>query len=114
MSLKSAIQDLNDSIKDLTSLHVQTYSGKVNISRDKSITFDTLRDALNKPGDGGVKLDVTLMLETLIQFDGDSYNFVANESVPDELFKLHKDAVEAGLKTRLGLLETMKDLLKLT
>ncbi|MGD2118501.1 MAG: hypothetical protein PVG66_09090 [Chromatiales bacterium] len=112
MALKEALQTLNNAVKDLTSLHVQTYSGTVSFKdRGDNETFDNLRDKLSKgkgPDDSAV--DVQLKLETLVKFDGDSYNFVAKENVSDELFKLHKDAIDSGLKTRLGLMEMMKNL----
>jgi len=112
IGLKKAVKKLNDAIDDLTSLHVQTYSGTVNFNNTSAGAFDNLRESLN-PSAGTAaattSLDVNLKLETLVKFDGDSYNFVATENVSDELFKLHKDALDSGLKTRLGLLEMVKN-----
>ena len=55
-----------------------------------------------------------LVAESLAQFDGDSYNFVREnlESVPAEALEVHKNAVEAGIETRLGLLTLFKDFVK--
>ena len=111
MALKQALQTLNDAVQDLTSLHVQTYSGTITFKQQGDIgTFDNLRDQLaTGKGADDTDLDVQLKLETLVKFDGDSYNFVAKENVSDELFKLHKDALDSGLNTRLGLMEMMKN-----
>lgn len=112
MALKQALQTLNTAVQDLTSLHVQTYSGSITFKQHgDNNTFDNLRDMLAKgKGADSSDLAVELKLETLVKFDGDSYNFVAKENVSDELFKLHKDALDSGLKTRLGLMEMMKNI----
>ena len=112
MALKQALQTLNTAVQDLTSLHVQTYSGSISFEQHgDNATFDNLRGMLaSGKGADSTDLAVELKLETLVKFDGDSYNFVAKENVSDELFKLHKDALDSGLKTRLGLMEMMKNI----
>lgn len=111
MALKEALKTLNEAVADLTSLHVQTYSGTISFKdRGDNETFNNLRDKLSQgKGPDDTDVDIQLKLETLIKFDGDSFNFVAKESVSDELFKLHRDAIDSGLKTRLGLMEMMKN-----
>jgi hypothetical protein len=111
MALKQALQTLNSAVQDLTSLHVQTYSGTIAFQdRGDNEAFDNLRKKLAEgKGPDDTAVDVHLKLETLVKFDGDSYNFVAKEDVSDSLFKLHKDALKSGLETRLGLMEMLKD-----
>lgn len=108
MALKDALNDLNELFKDLSSLHVQTYTGTVNFTMDddNKTKVDQLRDAVkNLPADGTVKL----VAEAFYEFDGDSYNFLTSDDVPTKAIELHKAAVEAGMKTRQGLMELVKD-----
>lgn len=107
MSLKTALGKLNEMFDDLTSLHVQTYTGSVNFDLDAGdgAKIDKLRTALqNLPADGSVKL----VAEAFYQFDGDSYNFLSSDDVPSKAIELHKAAVEAGMKTRQGLMELVR------
>ena len=115
LTLKTALIDLNKKVKALTSLHVQTYSGIIAFKKEgESEPFDNLRQTLVEGSRVDIaNLDVQLKLETLVKFDGDSYNFVAKEDVSDSLFKLHKDALKSGLETRLGLMEMLKDIFDL-
>lgn len=109
--LRSAISSLNNAVKDLTSLHVQTYTGTIKFKGDDDKPFDTLRDALANPAkraDISQDYAVTLQAETLIQFDGDSYNFIAL-AAPASITTVHFKAVEAGIKTRHALVEMFKD-----
>ena len=110
MPLRDALKKLDELFADLTSLHVQTYTGKVDFDLSPgtgdSTRVDRLRDAVaNLPADGEVKL----VAEAYYQFDGDSYNFLTSEDVPAKALELHKAAVEAGMKTRQGLMELVKD-----
>ena len=111
MGLKSALQKLDDAVKDLTSLHVQTYSGELNITLSGDKGYDTLRAEMKKGIKDG---NLTLVAETLAQFDGDSYNFVKQDlsDIPSLALEVHKNAVEAGIETRLGLLGLFKGLIK--
>ena len=56
---------------------------------------------------------ITLVAESLAQFDGDSYNFVKKDlsDVPSTALDVHKNAVKAGIETRMGLLNLFKDLI---
>ena len=109
MPLKKAIENLKTAIDDLTSLHVQTYSGTIKMKLEPGKTphdrFQVLQDKL-----GASNADVNLVLETLVRFDGDAYNFVA-DGASDSLRQVHNDAVAAGLNTRLGLITLAKDLI---
>ena len=107
--LKEAIETLRDAVDDLTSLHVQTYTGVIDFTSQDGVGFDNLREKV-LTAEAKEKLNVHLAYETLIKFDGDSYNFVNQDQVSDKVAKVHKDAVEAGIKTRLGLLELAKEI----
>lgn len=103
MSLKQAMSKLGEAVGDLTSLHVKTYSGVVDlrVSADAA-KVKTLEDIINA-GDG----KVNLVLETLINFDGDSFNFVADNATSEQKIA-HKDAIEAGIKTRQAIVEMLQ------
>ena len=113
MALRDALQKLDEAVKDLTSLHVQTFTGKVETTIDSATSFDDIKKLINAEAgktDGKIKL----VAESLAQFDGDSYNFVREdlENVPPLALEVHKNAVKAGIETRLGLLTLFKDLIK--
>lgn len=113
MALRKALQDLNNAVKDLMSLHVQTYTGKVDSTAQlRNSPFDDIRTTLS--GDSSsTNIKVNLVLETLIKFDGDSYNFIdTNSAPPESVLKLHKDAVDSGIQTRMGLMEFVSDVFK--
>jgi len=111
MSLKSAINELNKAVKDLTSLHVQTFTGTLNLDVSEQDTFVTLKEQLKT---AKTNKDVTLVAESLIKFDGDTYNFIAKdlEDVPPQCYDVHQKAVLAGLESRRALLVLFKDLLQ--
>lgn len=110
MSLKKALNELNNAVKDLTSLHVQTFTGRVATSSDGSKPWNEIRDLVKTAENNK---EVELVAESLAQFDGDSYNFVKQDldNVPPLALEVHKNAVKAGIETRLGLLELFKDLI---
>ncbi len=99
MGIKSALKELNGKVKDLSSLHVQTFSGTLEIKVSEEDKFTKLSDALDA-ADGSVNLSV----ETLMHFDGDAYNFVTDGIAP-ELLQVHKDALEAGMNARKALMD---------
>lgn len=115
MALRDAVKKLDEMFDDLSSLHVQTYTGKVDFDLDPTgpdddrTRVDRLRDAVTSIPAGGA---VQLVAEAYYQFDGDSYNFLTSEDVPAKALDLHNSAVEAGIKTRQALLELAKDALK--
>ncbi|WP_430409938.1 hypothetical protein [Kordia sp.] len=108
--LKKALNDLNEAVKDLSSLHVQTFSGEVGITIDSDKGYKSIKEQIEKSKADG-KLD--LVAETLAQFDGDSYNFVKKDldDIPTITLEVHKNAVKAGIETRIGLLGLFKSLL---
>ncbi len=109
MSLKNALNELNKKVQDLTSLHVQTFTGTVKSSVEGQ-SFDQIRQLVKN---AETNAEIKLVAETLAQFDGDSYNFIKEDltAVPPLALQVHKDAVQAGVETRLGLLNLFKDLL---
>lgn len=113
MGLRGALEKLDDAIEDLTSLHVQTFTGSLNITIEGNEGYKDLKTAVEaqkNDANGGL----VLVSETLAQFDGDSYNFVKQDlnSVPQVALEVHKNAVKAGIETRLGLLGLFKDIFK--
>lgn len=111
MGLSDALKKLDEAVKDLTSLHVQTYSGEIKIKNDGTKSYKGLKTELDK---AIATSNITLVAETLAQFDGDSYNFVKQDlsNIPSLALEVHKNAVEAGIETRLGLLGLFKGLIK--
>lgn len=109
MGLKSALQALNNAVTDLTSLHVQTFTGTVTADVENK-SFADIRQLVKDAKTNG---EVKLVAETLAQFDGDSYNFVKEDlaSVPPIALEVHQNAVKSGVETRMGLLTLFKDLL---
>jgi len=110
MSLKSALNELNKAVQDLTSLHVQTFTGELKTELTGSEKFEDIRKLIREAKTKG---EVFLVAETLAQFDGDSYNFVKQElkDVPEMALEVHQNAVQSGIETRLGLLTLFKDIL---
>lgn len=110
MALKDALQKLNEAVSDLTSLHVQTYTGELNTEINGSEKFEDIRKLIKAAKTKG---EIKLVAETLAQFDGDSYNFVKQnlDEVPQIALEVHRNAVQSGIDTRLGLLELFKGLL---
>ena len=109
MGLTTALQALNNAVSDLTSLHVQTYTGEVTAEVENK-SFADIRQLVKAAKTNG---EIKLVAETLAQFDGDSYNFVKAdlETVPPLALEVHQNAVQSGVETRLGLLTLFKDLL---
>jgi hypothetical protein len=114
MSLKNALQSLNNAVQDLTSLHVQTFTGELNVEIENADGekkgFSDIRKEIQQGKQDG---DLNLVAETLAQFDGDSYNFVKKDltDVPASALEVHKNAVQSGIETRMGLLNLFKDLI---
>ncbi len=110
MGLKKALNDLNSAVKDLSSLHVQTFSGEVGITIDSDNGYKNIKKQIDESKAAG---NLDLVAETLAQFDGDSYNFVKKdlEDIPAVTLEVHKNAVKAGIETRIGLLGLFKSIL---
>lgn len=110
MGLKGALTKLDRAVEDLTSLHVQTFTGELDIEITGKEEFSSFRESVKKSKDSG---KISLVAETLAQFDGDSYNFITKDlnNIPEIALELHQNAVESGIETRLGLLTLFKDLL---
>ena len=109
MALSDALKAVNDAVQDLTSLHVQTFTGQLGIPIDDQQGFKDIRVAVEEAKAAGT---ITVVADSLIQFDGDSYNFVAADA-PSAILKAHESAVLAGLKSRQALLELGREALGL-
>lgn len=107
MGLRNALSALNNAVDDLTSLHVQTFTGNIAFDHDTQ-NYDDIRQLIQQ---AQTNADVVLVAESLYKFDGDSYNFLANaeSGIPASALELHKAAIEGGIKTRQGLMELVKD-----
>jgi hypothetical protein len=105
MTLKSSLKALNDQIEDLSSLHVQTFTGKITFAGSGS--FTDIETAVQQAVSAQT---VKLVAESLYKFDGDSYNFLTNDEggIPASAMELHKSAIEGGIKTRQALAELVK------
>ncbi len=109
--LKKALSTLNSAVQDLTSLHVQTFTGQLEITVDNNKGYKDIKATIEKEKNKA-NANIVLVAETLAQFDGDSYNFVKKDldEVPPVALEVHKNAVKAGIETRLGLLGLFKDI----
>lgn len=116
MGLKDAVEKLNGIIDDLSSLHVQTFTGEVTFegqtdpgdSDGESAKIETIRARVKELKNAN---QITLVAEAYYQFDGDSYNFLASGGISQEALDMHNAAVEAGIKTRQGLIALVQDVL---
>jgi len=109
MSLKDALTAVKNAAVDLTTLDVQTYTGTIDLSTATG-GFGGIKD-LVKDAASQTDAKITLVAQSVYEFDGDSFNFLTdgNGLSPDAL-KIHNEAVAAGLKARQGLLDLFKDL----
>lgn len=121
MGLKATLEALNDAIDDLTSLHVQTYTGTINwkdawkedAGAGNTKTLRSLRTFEGFSDQAASATDVNLVADSLMKFDGDSYNFIAtNATSTESALQLHKNAVEAGINARAALMELVRDVFK--
>jgi len=119
--LRKALRTLNEAIGDLTSLHVQTYTGNVDFTVPKDpenqegerrpATNTEVLQIIKENTNMGDKTKLILVAESLYKFDGDSYNFLTSDKgIPPSALELHKSAVEGGIKTRQALMEMAKDI----
>jgi hypothetical protein len=105
MALKAALSALNEAIQDLSSLHVQTFTGKVDFAN--AVNHGDIKSAIDSAEQAS---EIKLVAESLYKFDGDSYNFLTNDEggIPASAMELHRSAVEGGIKTRQALAELVK------
>jgi hypothetical protein len=107
-NIRDAMKKVANAFEDLTTLDVQTYTGTVDLSGNQE-GFKGIKNLVKQ---AQTDAKISLVAESVYQFDGDSFNFITNgQGVPSEALKIHQGAVEAGLKTRQGLFELFKDLL---
>ena len=79
MSLRSALQTLNNAVEDLTSLHVQTFTGTVDFEIGDKDGFDKVRSAV-QAARTKENSAVKLVAEAYYRFDGDSFNFLSSDA----------------------------------
>lgn len=98
---EEALRKLKDTLCDLTSLEVQTYTGDLNVAMDSeggSTDFETILSKVKKAG------KLKLVYVTKINFDGDGIVLVPETATPDHIQQAHNDAIKAGQEVRQGLL----------
>lgn len=110
MALREALSKLNEAINDLTSLHVQTFTGtmewKLSDGKIKSV-----EDVMN---DGTASGNLKFVADSIFKFDGDSINFITDASYDsiDKALTCHQNAIKSGLETRVALMNMFKDIIK--
>ncbi len=112
MSLTDAVEKFNNTIQNLSSLEVTTYTGSLSQIIDSNtgeIDWDKF-----KPNSG----ELVLVAATRIQADYDTISFLANDAENigdiDRLLELHQGAVESAQAGRLALLHLFPGLLGLS
>jgi len=113
MALSEIIQGVKDAVGDLTSLSVETYTGKVTAEikgaeESSTIDFTKLISEAKKDAGGSVHL----RLASKYEFDGDATLFIADEGVTDSMKVAHAAAVAAGQTVRKDLLDLLSDSIK--
>jgi len=105
--LEDALATLKDTMCDLTSLEVQTYTGNLDAAVTDQVGSTKFEEILEK-----VKVSGTLKLVavTKINFDGDGLVLVPTQVLPDYVRDAHDAAVAAGLEVREGLLELFSEM----
>lgn len=113
MSLRNAVAKLEEWVSDLSSLHVQTYTGSIHIDLSDLAEDQSAADIVSKAVASATEAEgsVKLVAESYFQFDGDSYNFLTDATAPAKALELHMAAVAAGQATRRSLLELVKSVL---
>ena len=102
-------KEIKDGIGDLAELEVQTFTGSVTtaIHGGAGSALDwTKLIAESKKSTGAVSLAAS----TTVKIDGDTRLFFGDDLTAD-LLKAHRDAVDAAVQYRAGLLEMLKDAL---
>ena len=105
--LENALTTLKDTLVDLTSLEVQTYTGDLDVVI-KDLKDTTSFEAILKK----VKAQGTLKLRyvTKINFDGDGLVLVPETAPPNHIREAHDSALKAGHDTRMGLLNLFSEI----
>lgn len=105
--LEDALTSLKETMCDLTSLEVQTYTGDLDAAVTDQVGSTKFEEILEK-----VKVSGTLKLVavTKINFDGDGLVLVPTQASPDYVRDAHDAAVAAGLEVREGLLELFSEM----
>ncbi len=105
--LENALKTLKDTMCDLTSLEVQTYTGNLDAAVTDQVGSTKFEEILEKVKVSG---SLKLVAVTKINFDGDGLVLVPPEALPDYVRDAHEAAVAAGLEVREGLLELFSEM----
>jgi hypothetical protein len=103
---EEALKKLKDTVCDLTSLEVQTYTGDLNVGVDlegDSTDFEKILSQVKAAG------TLKLVYVTKINFDGDGIVLVPETAAPDHIQQAHSAAIKAGQEVRQGLLTLFSD-----
>ncbi|MAZ89704.1 MAG: hypothetical protein CL693_18880 [Cellvibrionaceae bacterium] len=113
MSFKDVVNSLSNAVGDLSSLSVETYTGKITADIKGSdgqgvIDWEKLVNEAKKDA-GGV---VNLKLASKFNVDGDATLFIAEGEIPNDVRVAHDSAVHAGQAVRADLMELVSDSIK--
>lgn len=111
MSLQDTIKGLESAVGDLTSLSVETYTGKISAdiqsdNGDEVVDWTKLVEQAKKGG------TINLVLASKFYFDGDATQFIASGDIPNSVTAAHDSAVKAGQTVRASLMELLSDSIK--
>ncbi len=105
--LEDALTTLKETLCDLTSLEVQTYTGNLDVAVTDQVGSAKFEDILEKVRVSGT---LKLVAVTKINFDGDGMVLVPPQAMPDHVGDAHDAAVAAGLQVREGLLALFSEM----
>ncbi len=113
MALEDIIDSVRTAVGDLSSLTVETYTGKITADikgadGKGTIDFDNLIKVAKDDANG----TVNLKLASKFFVDGDAILFVADGEIPEDLRSAHENAVNAGQQVRSDIMELFSDTLK--
>lgn len=113
MSFKDVVNSLSSAVGDLSSLSVETYTGKITADIKGAegkgmIDWDKLVHEAKKDA-GGV---VNLQLASKFNIDGDATLFIAEGEIANDVRIAHDSAVQAGQAVRADLMDLVSDSIK--
>ncbi len=106
-SFEESLRTFKDSLCDLTSIEVQTYTGNLTVEVDDQGNVPDFQKILSKAKTTG---NLKLAYVTRINLDGDGIVLVPETAAPDHILQAHNAAIKAGQEVRQGILTLFADL----
>ncbi|OPY05147.1 MAG: hypothetical protein A4E66_02482 [Syntrophus sp. PtaB.Bin001] len=106
-SFEDALKTFKDSICDLTSIEVQTYTGNLTVEVDDQGNVPDFQKILSKAKTTG---NLKLAYVTKINLDGDGIVLVPETAAPDHIQQAHNAAIKAGQEVRQAILTLFADM----